>query len=150
MDVLKRSWPMLVGGQRVESPKTRDVVSPATGEKIAAVPEASAEQVQAALQAARKAQADWGARAPIERGAVMRRIADLIRRDAETLARIVVLEQGKPIVEARGEVGGAAEFFSYFAEFARRIEGEILPSDVRDEQIWIQRVPVGVPPSVPG
>src|SRR6185503_13434462 len=101
MDVLKRSWPMLIDGRRIESPKTRDVESPATGEKIAAVPEASAEQVQAALNAARKAQADWGRLAPLERGAVMRRIADLIRRDAEKLARIVVLEQGKPITEAR-------------------------------------------------
>jgi lactaldehyde dehydrogenase/glycolaldehyde dehydrogenase len=55
-----------------------------------------------------------------------------------------VQEQGKPLVEARGEVGGAAEFFDYYAEFARRIQGEILPSDHAGEQIWIQRVPVGV------
>jgi lactaldehyde dehydrogenase/glycolaldehyde dehydrogenase len=74
----------------------------------------------------------------------MRRVAGLIRDNSAELARLVVQEQGKPISEARGEVGGAAEFFDYFAEFARRIEGEILPSDVRDEQVWIQRVPVGV------
>ncbi len=65
----------------------------------------------------------------------MRRIADLIDRDHETLIRIVVEEQGKPIGEARGEIGGAAVSFCYFAELARRIEGEVLPSDARDEQI---------------
>jgi lactaldehyde dehydrogenase/glycolaldehyde dehydrogenase len=74
----------------------------------------------------------------------MKRIAALVRRDADRLARIIVMEQGKPLNEARGEVGGTAEFFDYFAEFARRIQGEILPSDAADEQIWIQRVPVGV------
>ena len=144
MDALTGNWRMLVDGERLESSETRDVINPATGETIAKVPEAAVAQVDAALAAARKAQPGWAALAPIERAEVMRRIAGLIRRDAEALARIVVREQGKPITEARGEVGGAAEFFSYFAEFARRIEGEILPSDVRDEQIWIQRVPVGV------
>jgi lactaldehyde dehydrogenase/glycolaldehyde dehydrogenase len=74
----------------------------------------------------------------------MKRIATLIRREGEALARTVVREQGKPITEARMEVGGAAEFFDYYAEFARRIQGEILPSDFAGEQIWIQRVPVGV------
>ena len=137
-------WTMLIDGAEVTAAETRAVVNPATGETIASVPEASAADVDRALAAARRAQPAWGAMAPIERAAVMRKIADLIRRDAEKLARIIVSEQGKPISEARGEVGGAAEFFSYFAEFARRIEGEILPSDVRDEQIWIQRVPVGV------
>lgn len=140
----KGEWKMLIDGREVASTETRLVVNPATGETIASAPEATADQVDAALAAARRAQGDWGAMAPVERAAVMKRVAGLIRRDAEALARIVVQEQGKPISEARGEVGGAAEFFSYFAEFARRIEGEILPSDVRDEQIWIQRVPVGV------
>lgn len=137
-------WTMLIDGEEVGGAETRPVVNPATGETIAAVPEATTADVDRALAAARRAQPAWGAMAPIERAMVMRKVADLIRRDAEKLARIVVSEQGKPISEARGEVGGAAEFFSYFAEFARRIEGEILPSDVRDEQIWIQRVPVGV------
>src|SRR5262245_39866888 len=125
-------WTMLIDGAEVDSAETRPVLNPATGQTVASVPEASAEDVDRALAAARGAQRDWGAMAPIERAAVMRRIAELIRRDAEELARIVVSEQGKPISEARGEIGGAAEFFSYFAEFARRIEGEILPSDVRD------------------
>ena len=123
---------------------TRPVHNPATGAVYTEVPEASAAQVATAVAAARAAQPAWGALAPLERAAIMHRIAAAIREHAEALARIVVSEQGKPINEARGEVGGAAEFFAFYAEYARRIQGEILPSDAAGEQIWIQRVPVGV------
>jgi lactaldehyde dehydrogenase/glycolaldehyde dehydrogenase len=108
------------------------------------VSEASVAQLDEAIWAARAALGSWSALSPLERARCMKRIAALVRRDAQRLARIVVMEQGKPLTEALGEVGGAAEFFDYFAEFARRIQGEILPSDAAEEQIWIQRVPVGV------
>jgi lactaldehyde dehydrogenase/glycolaldehyde dehydrogenase len=122
----------------------RPVLSPITGQVIAEVTDASPGQGARAIDAAIAAQPAWGRLAPLERGRVMHRIAALVRENAEVLARIVVLEQGKPIAEARGEVGGAAEFFTYFAEFARRITGEIVPSDAAGEQIWCQRLPVGV------
>ena len=131
-------WHDGAGGEK------RPVGNPATGEPFAEVPEATSEQVGEAIAAARRAQPDWGGRAPLERAAIMRRIAQLVRRDGDALAKIVVREQGKPILEAEGEVGGAAEFFDYYAEFARRIQGEILPSDFAQEQIWVQRVPIGV------
>ena len=140
----KTDWRMLIDGKLVDAKEHRAVSNPATGETYAEVPEASAEQVAEALAAARKAQRAWGHAAPIERAAVMKRIAAKVREQAEELARIVVSEQGKPILEARGEAAGTAEFFDYFAEFARRIQGEILPSDHAGEQVWIQRVPVGV------
>ncbi|RVT84334.1 aldehyde dehydrogenase [Rhodobacteraceae bacterium CCMM004] len=123
---------------------TRPVLNPTDGSVIAEVAEGDADQALRAIDAARRAQPAWAALAPVERAAVMHRIAGLIRDHADPLARLVVTEQGKPIAEARGEVAGAAEFFTYFAEFARRIQGEIFPSDAPDEQIWIQRVPVGV------
>ncbi len=139
---LSRIW---IGGRFVAGAAgTRPVVNPATGAPFADAPEGSVDQALEALAAARAAQPAWGAKAPLERAAVMHRIAGLIRAHADPLARLVVQEQGKPIAEARGEVAGAAEFFTYFAEFARRIEGEILPSDAPGEQIWIQRVPLGV------
>lgn len=122
----------------------REVISPTTGRAFAEVTEASQAQLQEAIVAARGALGPWSARSALDRARYMKRIAALVRRDAERLARIVVMEQGKPLNEARGEVGGTPEFFDYFAEFARRIQGEILPSDAADEQIWIQRVPVGV------
>ncbi|MFC3074078.1 aldehyde dehydrogenase [Shinella pollutisoli] len=136
---------MLVDGRRVEGRGgSREVFNPTNGTVLAVVADASREQAHEALAAARRAQPAWAALAPLERAAIMQRIAALITENAEELARIVVQEQGKPILEARGEIGGAAGFFSYYAEFARRIQGEILPSDARGEQIWIQRVPVGV------
>lgn len=136
---------MLIDGRRVEGRGgSREVFNPTNGKVLAVVGEASRDQAHEALAAARKAQPAWAAMAPLERAAIMQRIAALIAENAEELARIVVQEQGKPILEARGEIGGTAGFFSYYAEFARRIQGEILPSDARGEQIWIQRVPVGV------
>jgi lactaldehyde dehydrogenase/glycolaldehyde dehydrogenase len=136
---------MWVGGQWLAGDAgTRPVFSPTDGKKIADVPEASADQATTAIDAARAAQPGWAALSPLQRGQVMHRIAALIRDHAAPLAELVVREQGKTISEARGEVGGAAEFFTYFAEFARRIQGEIFPSDAPGEQIWIQRVPVGV------
>lgn len=136
---------LLIGGAWVDGAAgTRPVEDPSTGEAFIEVPEASEAQALEAIAAARAAQPAWGARAPLDRARIMQRIAALIRDDAERLARVVVREQGKPIREARGEVAGAAEFFDYFAGFARRIQGEILPSDAAGEQIWIQRVPIGV------
>lgn len=136
---------MLIGGVWSKGDAgTRDIIDPSTGEAIAQVDEATLAQVHESIAAARRAFPAWAAKAPIERARIMRRISSLVRRDAEKLAAIVVREQGKPIQEARGEVSGTAEFFDYYAEFARRIQGEILPSDFPGEQIWIQRVPIGV------
>ena len=135
---------MYIDGAFVDAAETLDVLNPTTGEVLATVPMGGETEVRRALDAARREQDAWGRRAPIERAAIMRRIAELVRAQAEDLARLVVLEQGKPIREARGEAAAAAEFFDYFAEFARRIQGEIFPSDYPDEQIWVQRVPAGV------
>ncbi|MFN3722213.1 MAG: aldehyde dehydrogenase [Paracoccaceae bacterium] len=136
---------MWIGGRWEKGAEgTRPVINPANGAVFAHAPEASPAQANQALESARAAQPAWGRMSPLQRGQVMHRIAALIREHAEPLAQLVVTEQGKPITEARGEIGGAAEFFTYFAEFARRIQGEILPSDAPGEQIWIQRVPVGV------
>ncbi|MCY4137598.1 MAG: aldehyde dehydrogenase family protein [Rhodobacteraceae bacterium] len=134
-----------IGGHWLEGDgEPREIIDPATGEAFVAVRDATIEQAHSAVVAAKRAGARWAGRTTVERAAVMRRVADLVRRDAETLASLVVREQGKPISEARGEVAGAAGFFDYFAEFARRIRGDILPSDVPGEQICIQRVPVGI------
>lgn len=122
----------------------RSIIEPATGQVIAMVNDASMGQASEAIAAAKAAQPAWAAFAPIERARLMREVSRLIRRDAEHLAELVVREQGKPIKEARGEIAGAAEFIDYFAEFARRLPGEILPSDHAGEQIWVRRAPVGV------
>src|SRR5262249_11784324 len=108
MSATSDNWRLYIDGKwHTGEAGEREVTNPATGEVFAKVPEASPAQAQAAIAAARRAQPAWGRRAPIERARIMRRISSLIRRDAEALARIVVTEQGKPILEARGEAGGA-------------------------------------------
>ena len=123
---------------------TRPVLNPATGETFAEVPEGTAQDARAALQAAQAAQPAWEALTGVQRAAYLSRIAVLIRENAERLARVVVQEQGKPLVEARGEIGGSAGFFDYFTSFARSPMGEIIASDNPHEDIWIRNVPHGV------
>ncbi|HSH79036.1 MAG TPA: aldehyde dehydrogenase family protein, partial [Herpetosiphonaceae bacterium] len=123
---------------------TRPVLNPATGEAFAEVPEGTPDDARAALRAAEAAQPDWEALTGVERAAYLARAASLIRENAERLARVVVQEQGKPLVEARGEIAGTAGFFDYFTSFARAPMGEIIASDNRNEDIWVRNVPFGV------
>ena len=81
---------------------------------------------------------------PVERGKLLIGLARLILENRDRLARLVVAEQGKPLQEARGEIEGTALYLTYAAEEARRITGDILPSDSPDEQVWIERVAHGV------
>lgn len=135
-----------IGGQWVDSTVKEwiPVENPATGAIIATVPKGSADDADRALVAAQTAQPAWEALPPIERANLLRALARLILENRERLARIVVAEQGKPLQEARGEIEGTALYLTYAAEEARRITGDIIPSDAADEQIWIQRVAHGV------
>ena len=140
------TYEMRIGTEwRVSSDgRTRAVVNPATGEAFAEVPEGTREDGHAALEAAQAAQPAWEALTGVQRAAYLKRIAELIRQDSERLARLVVQEQGKPLVEARGEVQGTTGFFEYFTSFARAQMGEIVASDNSNEDIWIRNVPYGV------
>ena len=121
-----------------------EVENPANESIVATVPEGTADDATAALEAARRAQPAWAALPAIERGKLVSALADLVRANADTLARIVVAEQGKPLNQAVGEIGATESFLRYAAENARRIEGDILPSDAPQEEVWIRRVPHGV------
>ena len=121
-----------------------EVENPATEEIIAQVPNGTADDAERALEAAKAAQPGWEALPPVERGNLLRRLAQLILENRERLARLVVAEQGKPLAEARGEIDGTALYLTHAAEEARRMTGDILPSDNPDEQIWIQRAAYGV------
>ena len=121
-----------------------DVENPATGEVVATVPGGSADHAQAALDAASKAQPGWAATPAPERGRLVGLLADAVRDNREWLAHVVVAEQGKPLNQATGEIGATEVFLRYAAESARRIEGDIMPSDAANEEIWIRRVPYGV------
>ena len=121
-----------------------EVENPATGAVIASVPRGSADDADRAVVAAHQAQPGWEAMPPVARGQLLKDLARLILENRERLALNVIAEQGKPLHEARGEIEGAALYLSYAAEEARRITGDIIPSDNTDEQIWIQRVAHGV------
>ncbi|MBU04539.1 MAG: aldehyde dehydrogenase [Dehalococcoidales bacterium] len=121
-----------------------EVENPATEEIVATVPEGSAEDAQHALESAQTAQPDWAALPAIDRAKFILALASLVGQNRETLARLVVSEQGKPLSQAYGEVDATVQFLTYAAEGARRIEGDIVPADNADEEIWIRRVPFGV------
>lgn len=124
--------------------RTRPVLNPATEEVLGEVPEGTRQDAHEALRAAAQAQPAWGALPGVQRAAYLKQIAAAIREDVERLARIVTHEQGKPLTQARGEIGATAEFFDYHSGFGRAATGEIMPSDHANEEIWIRKVPYGV------
>ena len=121
-----------------------EVKNPSTGDLICTVPDSAQADVDGALAAAAKAQKDWAKRPAIERAKVLRTIAAKIRTRVEELARIIVEEQGKILPLARVEVAFTADYFDYMAEWARRVEGEIVESDRPGETIFLFRQPIGV------
>jgi lactaldehyde dehydrogenase/glycolaldehyde dehydrogenase len=123
---------------------TTEVENPANEAVVATVPAGGVEDAEAALVAARRAQPAWGALPAHQRGLLVARLADAVRDNADLLARVIVREQGKPFNQAMGEVGATETFLRYASENARRIEGDILPSDSTNEEVWIRRVPYGV------
>jgi len=118
--------------------------NPATGEQIATVPVGGTEDARAAVEAAYAAFPGWSRTAAEERSVILRRIYDLIVANADRLAEIMTLEQGKPVKEAKGEVLWGADFFLWYSEEAKRINGEIIPSSRPTQRILVQRQPIGV------
>lgn len=120
------------------------VTNPATEEQLSNVAESSVETVQAAFDAAARAQPAWGKLPAVQRAGLLRDIATGIRARTEELARVITAEQGKTLDLARVEVSFTADYLDYMAEWARRIEGEILESDRERENIFMFRMPIGV------
>lgn len=137
---------MFIDGKWVTSTsgETIDIVSPSTEEVIARVQNGTVEEAEQALKAAEKAQKSWKKLPARSRAELLYKLADEIKADAEFLAELLVKEQGKLLKVARMEVAVTASFIEYACEGARRIEGDIVPSDNANEQIWIQKVPRGV------
>jgi betaine-aldehyde dehydrogenase len=136
---------MAVNGERSESEsgETAAICSPATGEVIAEVATAGASDVDRAVRGAADAYQQWRRTSPRERRDVLRRIADLVRRDQESLARIESQNAGKPISAARGEIGAVATTFDYYAGAVDKIHGQTIPSHAHGTLLTF-REPVGV------
>ena len=116
----------------------------ASGALLGHVPECSAVETRRAIEAAKKALPAWSARSALDRGRILKKFAALMLEHQEDLARLMTAEQGKPIVEARGEIAYAASFFEWFAEEGRRVYGEVIPSPAADKRLLTLRQPIGV------
>jgi succinate-semialdehyde dehydrogenase/glutarate-semialdehyde dehydrogenase len=133
----------LIDGVWTGTPET-PVDNPATGETIARVPSLGAAEAKQAVEAAAKALPAWAAKTAKERSAVLRRWFQLMLDNREDLAIIMTSEQGKPLAESRGEIDYAAGFIEFYAEEAKRLYGETIPSPWPNSQILVLRQPAGV------
>ncbi len=124
------------------------VTNPATGAEIARVPELGAAEAKSAIEAAHRAFASWSRTTAKERYKLLRAWFELIIAHRDDLGMIMTLEQGKPLAEAKGEVDYAASFVEFFAEEAKRIYGETIPSHKADARIMVIRQPIGVVASI--
>ncbi len=126
------------------SGETIDVISPSSEELVAKIQNGTIDDANEALEAAEKAQKEWKKLPARKRAEYLYALANEIKASSDYLAELLVREQGKLLKVAKMEVAVAASFMEYAAEGARRIEGDIIPSDNPDEQIWIQKIPRGV------
>ena len=121
-----------------------DVIDPATENTIASVASATVEDAKAAVDAASLAFEGWAGKKPRERAEILRKSYELIMRDAERLAKLITLENGKALPDSRGEVAYAAEFFRWFAEEAVRNLGQVSRAPASGARILVQHKPAGV------
>ncbi|PRD42372.1 succinate-semialdehyde dehydrogenase (NADP(+)) [Phyllobacterium phragmitis] len=127
-----------------EGGKSIAVTDPFDGSLIAHVPDLGVEAVREAIDAAAVAQVDWAKQSAKERSAVLKRWYDLIIENADDLAQILTAEQGKPLAEAKGEIVSNAAYLEWFAEEAKRIDGDIIPAPNQHQRIMVLKQPVGV------
>ncbi|TAN14820.1 MAG: NAD-dependent succinate-semialdehyde dehydrogenase [Rhizobiaceae bacterium] len=120
------------------------VENPATGEVLAYIAAATPSEIDAAVKAARRAFKPWSRLAPVERSKALHRLGDAVAAHADSMARTMTLEQGKPLNEARGEILKLAEACHFYAEEAVRVHGEIVPNATTDTDSLVVREPVGV------
>jgi succinate-semialdehyde dehydrogenase / glutarate-semialdehyde dehydrogenase len=134
----------LVNGEWLRGASRFDVVDPATGAKLVDVANLGPAETEAALRAAEAAWPAWRAKTAKERGAIMMKWHALLHQHADDLARIMTAEQGKPLAEAKGEVGYGASFIDWFAEEARRVYGETIPTTDNNKRYLVLKQPMGV------
>src|ERR1700751_6220772 len=120
-----------------------DVLDPATENKVASVASATVEDAKAAVDAASEAFAGWAGKTPRDRAEILRKSYELIMRDAERLAKLITIENGKALSDSRGEVAYAAEFFRWYAEEAGRKIGQNSVAPSSGARIFVHPKPAG-------
>jgi len=143
-----KTYQMLIDGRMVGAADgaTFASINPATGAAWAEIPEATAADVDAAVNAAQRAFTDgpWASFSPTERGRCLRRLADLLAEKSEQLGRVETIDTGKIITETKWQAKYIADFFHYFAGCADKLHGDTLPIDKPDLLVFTQREPLGV------
>ncbi len=136
---------LFVGGEWIDASEreTAPVINPATRRELGRVPLATAADLDHALIIAQRSFDVWRNTVPAERARILKRSAELMRERAEYIATLVTLEEGKPLSESRDEVLRAAEYFEWFAEEARRIDGRVVPSNRRGVQQLVKKQAIG-------
>jgi succinate-semialdehyde dehydrogenase/glutarate-semialdehyde dehydrogenase len=135
-----------IGGEwtDADSKASVDVINPATGAVIGAIPKMGAGETRRAVEAAHAALPAWRAKLAKERAALLRKWFELMMANQDDLALIMTTEQGKPLPEAKGEIAYAASFIEWFAEEAKRVYGDVIPSPWADKRLVVIKQPVGV------
>jgi succinate-semialdehyde dehydrogenase/glutarate-semialdehyde dehydrogenase len=136
---------LFIGGEWVArgSRETRPVINPATGATLGELPIATKADLDQALDAAQRSFPQWRAKAPHERGRILRDAAELMRERTEHIARLATQEEGKTLAESRWEVGLSAEIFEWYAEEGRRAYGRVLPQRASGVRMTVLKEPVG-------
>ncbi len=134
----------LINGHWVKGASRFDVHDPATGKKLADVANLTAQDAEAAIDAANAAWPAWRNKTGKERSILLRKWFDLLMANQEDLGRIMTAEQGKPFAEAKGEVAYGASFVEWFAEEAKRVNGETLPQFDNNRRLMVLKQPIGV------
>ncbi|MDX6646259.1 MAG: hypothetical protein QOK40_1986, partial [Miltoncostaeaceae bacterium] len=138
---------LLIGGRWVDAADgaTFPTTDPSTAEVITEVARAGAEDVDRAVAAARRAlEGPWSRISPAERSKLMNRLGDLVEENAQELAELEALDNGKPVRSARGDVAGTSAHLRYFAGWPTKIEGDTIPVSIPNMLCYTRREPVGV------
>ena len=123
---------------------TLTVNNPANGEQVGTVPKMGATETRRAIEAAHAAWPAWRAKTAKERANILRKWFELMMANQEDLAKLMTIEQGKPIAESRGEIAYGASFIEWFAEEGKRIYGDTIPTHAADKRIVVIKQPIGV------
>jgi succinate-semialdehyde dehydrogenase/glutarate-semialdehyde dehydrogenase len=134
----------LINGEWVKGASRFDVIDPATGLKLADVANLGPADAEKAIAAANAAWAGWKGKTAKERSIILRKWYDLLMANQDDLGRIMTAEQGKPLPEAKGEVAYGASFVEWFAEEAKRVNGETLPQFDNNRRLMVLKQPIGV------
>jgi len=146
MTMISKKFPTaaLIDGQWVPSKRTFSVTDPATGAEVATVPDLEPTDAVRAIDAAARALPAWSGKTAKDRAVILKRWFDLVTAETESLAQLMTTEQGKPLAEARAEVGYGASFIEWFAEEGKRAYGHTIPTTVGSKRYLTIKQPIGV------